>query len=435
MEKREVKALKLARAIAEARQRNVLFRLVLVRLPDGRLYIYYGDIVFSDLSLKEKPENVYKKGGLEVWLLPSKKEEAFDFIQNLIHGSGSDTPNIDPKLHETGQFVQFTVFGKLQIYETEFMETYSQTAEKYNLQFPCKTYPLSLEQTNFKEWSLPYHRSMSDLIADTLNIRGLDDTYIRYKFNVHFEISAGRLYNLRFDGSSIKVDVEMKHEKDKYQAVVMLDKAGGNTEYIRISDVPEHIEKHFPPNTVERVEARLIYNDELIDKVFEYKAIDDKDKKLPYVRKIKDFKEQVTSIKSQIKTPKSLEFCALVDSRLLDAETKLEQDPKDVLQSLQDAMEYLCGDFFKALEESKDGIGLGLHTKLVDLWKRRTKRNLTELKYQTGVRHIIRLGASKEHEGYEPYREEVEYLLLIAWRGYWEILRMLKEVQELRPDI
>jgi len=424
----EIRALRLRQMIGQQGRNYALVRLVLVD-ADNKVCIYYGDIIFSNKPLSTKPEQLYDKKGVHIWSIPTNKEGAYEFLRAMLDDPENlFTPNISP--FPGPMFHQLPVYGKVQTYEASFTETYSQTADKYNIPFPCKTYPMWLEGVPFNE-ELPYHRSMGELIGEILGVKGLDESsLIRYKFNVHFEIGLGKLNDFRFDGSSVKADVIMPGDRSKYVIVVILDDKGGNSKTMTFSDGRERLDEHFSPD-IHRAEVRLVYSDNVADKVYAYQEVKTPGKiEITYSKEINNFKERVKSIKSDIKVPKDMEFCSLVDSRLLDAENKLGQDPKDVLQSLSDAMEYLCGDFFKVIEEPRDrSIGMGLHRKITDFWKNKTGKDLTELEYQTGVRHIIRLGASKEHNGYEPYENEVKYLILLAWRGYWEILRMLKEVQ------
>lgn len=430
MDSTEIKPRKLLKEFGKPGRNKVLLRLVLIK-SEGRTYIYYGDAIFSHTNLKTEPEILYDKSGIQVLVLPTDTDYIFDLVQKLIQG-GQDlfTPNTEAGVREWRDVTTHHPFtGKLQTYETEFTETYTQTAKKYSIPFPCKTYPMNLEQVAFNEWDLPYHRSLAELMANALGIIGIDNSYLRFRFNVHFEIGLGKLDNFRFDGSSVKADVIMSGDKNKYAIVVMLDDKHGNSKTMTFSDGRDRLDEHFSPD-VQRAEVRLVYNDIIADKVFAYQETKTEKAAVSYSKEIVIFKERVKSLRSEIKVPSELEFCSLVDSRILEAESKLEQDPKDVLQALAEAMEYLCGDFFLVLEVEKRGIGLNLHTKMVRYWEKKAKRELTELKYQTGVRLIIQLGSLKKHNGYEPQRDEVKYLLLLAWRGYWEILKMLKEVQE-----
>lgn len=75
----------------------------------------------------------------------------------------------------------------------------------------------------------------------------------------------------------------------------------------------------------------------------------------------------------------------------------------------------------------KSPSGFDLHDTVIRYWKEKTKRDWTELKNQTGLRHILRVWALKKHETYETNILEDAYLLLLGRRGYFEMLRLIDE--------
>ncbi|AFU58874.1 hypothetical protein Ngar_c19420 [Candidatus Nitrososphaera gargensis Ga9.2] len=116
------------------------------------------------------------------------------------------------------------------------------------------------------------------------------------------------------------------------------------------------------------------------------------------------------------------------EKKILDAETKLAEDPDACLDLLGEAMESLCRTYltqrkipFKALS------GLELHDSVIKDWKEKSSLPWTDLKYQTGLRHILRVWALKKHEAYSTNLLEEAYFILLGWRGCFEIIRMIKE--------
>lgn len=426
----ETRASVLFKKLYESGNNNALIRLVLIAYPEkDAWYVFYGDIVLSNAKLRDSPRIIYDKKNIRVLEIPTKKDRAYEFIKELVENSFTLTPNISVELHGRPTEQVLRICGIPKTFENSFMEVYSQHAKMRGLSFPCYAYSINLEPIAFNESNLAYYQTMSELVADTLGVT-IDGSQIRYRFFAYFEIGRGKIDNFRYDGSSVKFDVIKAGDDSKYAAVIMLYKKDGSSERIPITDVEEHIEKYFD-NDVESVRIKLVYDDELADEFYTYKIRPkDDNNENPYIDEIYTFKEKVRDVKKDILIPKGLEFCTSVEGRLEEAENKIEQDPKDVLQALQEAMEYLCRDFFKVFQQKPDSIGLGLHMKVIGEWMKKTSKKWKDIEYQTGVRHIIRIGASKEHNEYKPYKEEIEYLLLLAWRGYWEILKMIKEIQE-----
>ncbi len=342
MEQALERASKLFKKIAESGRNYALFRLVLVFLPSDGWCIYYGDIIFSNKPLSIKPECLYKKSNIQIWSIPASKQEAYEFLSDMIQDKELFTPNIDPRARESGlrPFKQIPVFGEPLAFTSDYTDTYSQTAEKYKIPFPCRTYWMALKPVSFDEYNLPYNRNMAELITQVLGIWGLEPREIIYKFNTHFEIGLGKFTNFSFDGVNVKTDVEMTGDKNRYVILLMLDEKSGINKSIAFSDGRDHLEECVGSN-VKRIEARLIYSDIIIDKMIVYQepAIE---KNPPYAKEIIEFKEKVKSILPEIQIPKDLEFCNIVDSRLSKAEH--DKHPLDALQSLSDAMEYLCKD-------------------------------------------------------------------------------------------
>ena len=111
---------------------------------------------------------------------------------------------------------------------------------------------------------------------------------------------------------------------------------------------------------------------------------------------------------------------------IIEAETKLEHDPKSALQSLAEAMENACKAYCNNAGIKYEKLGLSLHWKMYQHWKSVYKDFWP--RYQTGVRHIMQRCNLKKHHNYKPSSSEVAYLLLLAWEGFAEILDRMKTI-------
>jgi hypothetical protein len=124
----------------------------------------------------------------------------------------------------------------------------------------------------------------------------------------------------------------------------------------------------------------------------------------------------------------SMSLLVASEQKLREAESKLDVAPKDYIDTLGESMESICKAYCAAFKIGlRSPSGFDLHDTVVKHWKEKTKRDWTELKYQTGLRHILRIWALKKHETYETNVLEGAYLLLLAWRGYYEMIRLIDE--------
>jgi hypothetical protein len=169
--------------------------------------------------------------------------------------------------------------------------------------------------------------------------------------------------------------------------------------------------------------------------------IADKIDKLDYnnvfdILKIREEKDKVMKIKADLKFEGDINKFLLETEKLLeDAEGKFFSSPNDSIGALGEAMEKLCKAYCLSFNiNTHSHVGLILHDKIVQYWKEKTGKDWVDLLYQTGVRHIIRVCSLKKHDFYQSNPLEVSYLILLGWRGYFEILRMIAEIKESTPE-
>lgn len=112
------------------------------------------------------------------------------------------------------------------------------------------------------------------------------------------------------------------------------------------------------------------------------------------------------------------------------ATKKVQSDPEASIDSLGECMERLCKAYLNVFGvHFGSTTGLQLHDLVIRHWKTNTGKDWTDLLYQTGVRHIIRIWSLKKHRSYETNEVEVSYLVLLGWRGFWEILRLMYDTK------
>ena len=409
---------------------NVLFRVVLVKDPkDTHVWLfYYAQFILTKDKLSVESRILFENEDVVIAEINSNRDNLMILTQKI---KDKEThyyiPNLNPDIFTKSKLSRLNIYSKFTDYNSRDLVSSYQTKEM-GIDFPCEEVRLTPTEKGYADIKLARYRSFSELIREILGINLDKFNALPYTISYLFKIEEGKIERaqIKKDLLTVKLNYD-EQEKDNYVVKFFIDNNKNNEDITREFDVKGTIsyKLDFKPD---KIEVRLIYKDKVIDKAFCRPKKISSEKVTEFNEELLALKEQVISLKDKLKISKELEVGSSAEKKLNDAEKK--KAPEDVIQALGEALEAVCRNYRALFGIESKKIGLELHRKVVWHWKHQTGRPWTDLRYQTGTRQVIRINNLKKHEDYEPYSAEARYLILLAWRGYYEILRMIKEVQD-----
>jgi len=416
------------------RYKTAIFRLILVKQKDSDNWgFYYGSISLRIADINVPYNESYNDGNIIIAEFSSNSEQAHLLMLLMkekdvyfINGPLSII-NINSNISSIYEYPGWSDI----------------TRETFNMDFPAEEIRLTLSNTpKTNHLKLVRYRDIHELIESKIGIdlnkhNGLPNT-----LSFFFEKEHGRIVNFKFKKGIRQLLVTFdydENELDKYSILLFLDKYG--QQKIR-EEIPlnKSIKKslHFIPDNIE---IRLIYEDTLVDvwrEIIEKDGVDDEATPTTFLNylDLTEWKGKVDKLKGTIEFPESVQFGVLVEKKLNDAE-KLD-DAESILQKCAEAMEQLCKDFCSVFgigikdSDGRENGTLKIHRKLTDYWREKTGLNMTELRHQPGLRHLVVTCDLKKHksEEYTPSLLESQYCLLLSWRAYFGILKMIAEIKK-----
>lgn len=402
------------------------FRFVLLNNPkDNNWYVLFAQVILSKNKFDESYKEIYKKDRVYIVEYAGDRSLVYYFLSNIQGSVPFLLYNFEPQIYA---YTPFTVCSEsLFIGSNDDENIFGFPYEKLAL---IANHSVEYEINNI----LAEYPSLDLLILDKLKINLRRNLNLKNRITFYFDIGLGKIKEAIVENETLGIKLEFNQkELGKYVLKAFIDNYG-ETEIVQSLPIQNEINYGigFIP---QRAELFLIYEDKKADKVIakikpylkqkNIGASDYQDETNELKKQIVFFKNEAKNFKTKIDM-KDLQIGELSEKRLVEAEKKTE--PNDILQALSEAMEYVCKDYCSLFDLKTNKVGLQMHDKIVQHWIENSGKNWTHLLYQTGVRHIIRLGSLKEHTGYDSFNAEIEYLKLLSWRGYFELLRMMNEV-------